>query len=48
MQMTKLGATVRQIRQNKGLTLAAVADSQITESFLSKFERGVTDISVTN
>lgn len=47
MQMTKLGATVRQIRQNKGLTLAAVADSQITESFLSKFERGVTDISVT-
>lgn len=43
--MAELGATVRQIRQNKGLTLAEVADEQMTASFLSKIERGVTDIS---
>jgi cytoskeletal protein RodZ len=27
--MAELGATVRQIRQNKGLTLAEVADEQV-------------------
>jgi Rgg/GadR/MutR family transcriptional activator len=45
--MVKLGETVRQIRTNKGLTLADVADDQVTLSFLSKFERGVADITTT-
>ncbi|MCI2170895.1 helix-turn-helix domain-containing protein [Schleiferilactobacillus perolens] len=42
--MAALGETIRQIRRNKGLTLAEVADDQVTASFLSKFERGVTDM----
>lgn len=44
--MAGLGATVRMIRQNKGLTLAEVADDEVTASFLSKFERGAAEMSV--
>ncbi|MFT9040134.1 helix-turn-helix domain-containing protein [Schleiferilactobacillus harbinensis] len=43
--MAALGKTVRQIRKNKGLTLMDVADDQLTASFLSKFERGLADMS---
>lgn len=43
--MAALGKTVRKIRKNKGLKLMDVADNQLTASFLSKFERGLADMS---
>ena len=42
-----IGTLLRQIRKNKGLTLAQVADATISSSYLSKVERGQNDITVT-
>lgn len=44
--MENLGVTFRKIREMKGLTLKETSDDTITVSFLSKFERGESKISV--
>ncbi|QVI35317.1 transcriptional regulator [Lacticaseibacillus chiayiensis] len=43
----EIGSLLRQIRTNKALTLADVADEAISSSYLSKVERGQNDITVT-
>src|SRR5699024_7021743 len=43
--MEHYGATFRTFRQNKGYTLKQVATGIVSISFLSKFERGDSDIS---
>ncbi|MFC4353883.1 helix-turn-helix domain-containing protein [Chryseomicrobium palamuruense] len=42
----KYGSTVRDIRKKKGITLHTLADGVCSVSFLSKFERGESDISL--
>lgn len=42
----KYGSTVRAIRKKKGITLHTLADGVCSVSFLSKFERGESDISL--
>lgn len=44
--MKTYGETVRQIREQKGLTMKVVADGICSISFLSKFERGDSDITL--
>ncbi|WOV86495.1 helix-turn-helix domain-containing protein [Sporosarcina oncorhynchi] len=44
--MIAYGETVRQIREQKGLTMKVVADGICSISFLSKFERGDSDITL--
>lgn len=44
--MLSTGETLRQIRQSKGLTLKEVASDQLSVAFLSKVERGDSDISL--
>src|SRR5699024_10191772 len=43
--MKNYGTTFRTFRQNKGYTLKQVATGIVSVSFLSKFERGDSDIS---
>ncbi|MCF2129496.1 XRE family transcriptional regulator [Strepomyces sp. STD 3.1] len=48
-RMSRLGPKLRTLRQQRGLTLQAVADSAaVTKGFLSLVERGRTTISVPN
>lgn len=42
------GATYRMLRQDKGISLAAVVGTKLTSSFVSKFERGMTTVSFPN
>ncbi len=44
--MNKYGKTIRKVRKEKGYTLQQLADGILSISFLSKFERGDSDISV--
>lgn len=44
--MKAYGETIRQIRENKGLTMKELADGICSISFLSKFERGDSDITL--
>lgn len=44
--MKKYGETFRKIREQKGYTMRQVADGILSVSFLSKFERGESDISL--
>src|SRR5699024_4973906 len=46
--MKQYGETFRQIREQKGYTMRQVADGILSVSFLSKFERGESDISLTH
>lgn len=43
----KIGQLLRTIRTNKSMSLAQVADAQISSSYLSKIERDQSDITVT-
>lgn len=43
--MSSMGATFRQLRRGKHLSLTEVSNGIVTASFLSKYERGLTDIS---
>ena len=45
--MKQYGETFRQIREQKGYTMRQIADGILSVSFLSKFERGESDISLT-
>ncbi|MDV2581727.1 helix-turn-helix domain-containing protein [Alkalibacillus haloalkaliphilus] len=42
------GQTFREIRENKGYTLKEVSEGIVSVSFLSKFERGESEISIQN
>lgn len=42
------GTLIRQIRQAKHIRLADLADDQLSEALLSRFERGQTDITLTS
>jgi len=44
--MNKYGKTIRKVREEKGYTLQQLSDGILSVSFLSKFERGDSDISV--
>ncbi|MBS4220987.1 helix-turn-helix domain-containing protein [Bacillus sp. FJAT-49711] len=44
--MNDYGKTIRKIREEKGYTLQQLSDGILSTSFLSKFERGNSDISV--
>ncbi|WP_415579176.1 helix-turn-helix domain-containing protein [Filibacter tadaridae] len=44
--MKKYGETVRRIREQKGYTMQQLAEGILSVSFLSKFERGESDISL--
>ena len=44
--MKKYGETIRIIREQKGYTIRQIAEGILSISFLSKFERGDSDISV--
>lgn len=44
--MNKYGKTIRKIREEKGYTMKQLADGIMSISFLSKFERGNSDISI--
>src|SRR5690625_5105649 len=44
--MKKYGETLRQIREQKGYTMQQLASGILSVSFLSKFERGESDISL--
>ena len=44
--MKKYGGTLRRIREQKGLTIQQLAAGILSVSFLSKFERGESDISL--
>lgn len=44
--MNEYGKTIRKIREEKGYTLQQLSDGILSTSFLSKFERGNSDISI--
>lgn len=46
--MKNLGSVIREVRQSKALTLKQVAGSELSVAFLSKVERGNSDISLNN
>lgn len=46
--MKKYGETIRKIREQKGFTMQQLAEDIVSVSFLSKFERGESDISFEN
>lgn len=46
--MQTLGSVIRKVRKSKGLTLKQVAGSELSVAFLSKVERGDSDISLNN
>lgn len=45
--MIKIGLTIRELRLSKNVTLSEAAEEIVSVPFLSKFERGFNDISVT-
>lgn len=42
---SNLGSTLRKIRKGKQITLSAIADKHLSKSQISRFERGVSEIS---
>lgn len=46
--MDNYGATIRELRKSKGLTIAELSEDIISLPFLSKYERGSSDISTSN
>lgn len=46
--MKKYGETVRRVREQKGYTMQQLAEGILSVSFLSKFERGESDISLSH
>lgn len=46
--MYRIGATFRQLRRSKRISLERASRDIVTIAFLSKFERGKSDISITN
>ncbi|MBU7498276.1 helix-turn-helix domain-containing protein, partial [Lactiplantibacillus pentosus] len=48
ISMKNLGSVIREVRQSKALTLKQVAGSELSVAFLSKVERGNSDISLNN
>lgn len=46
--MNNYGSVFRNVRLNKNLSLKDIAEGSISISFLSKFERGESDISLSN
>lgn len=46
--MKNLGSVIREVRKSKALTLKQVAGSELSVAFLSKVERGNSDISLNN
>lgn len=46
--MKKYGETVRRVREQKGYTMQQLAEGVLSVSFLSKFERGESDISLSH
>lgn len=46
--MEHFGNTFRDIRLSKGMTLSEVSENLLSLPFLSKYERGITDLSTTN
>ena len=46
--MKKYGETVRRVREQKGYTMKQLAEGILSVSFLSKFERGESDISLSH
>lgn len=48
MNPTNYGETFKQLRQEKKKTLADVCANHFSQSFISKFERGLNDISLNN
>ncbi len=44
--MNEYGKTIRKIREEKGYTMQQLSDGILSTSFLSKFERGNSDISI--